>query len=283
MGLTLQQKQALTGRRAHRCRQPDKKTKSKIPDEFVQAAGYNRKYAPRPPARWGKDAFLAVDGKPVKLKAGAAKRRQGGGRKPVCGPEGIESRRRIRAFFRRRRGKLPAPLIREQMSFFQAWPDFRITPAIRDKLLKTSPAAIGRALKEDRKKRAVRGIGGTKPGKLLKKHISARTCYPWNERKRQTSLLGFFEIDTVRHCGGRDSGEFCLALDAAGAASGRTELRPLLNKAQKWVLEARQDIHSRLPFPLLGIDSGNGPEFIKRGTFALSGSVEEQPYPPVPV
>ncbi|MDR0638083.1 MAG: hypothetical protein LBG27_04140 [Spirochaetaceae bacterium] len=45
MGLTLQQKQALTGQQAPRYRQSDKKTKSKILDEFVQATGYNRKYA----------------------------------------------------------------------------------------------------------------------------------------------------------------------------------------------------------------------------------------------
>jgi hypothetical protein len=47
-------------------------------------------------------------------------------------------------------------------------------------------------LKIDRKKLALRGISGTKPGKLLKKHIPVRTHYPWNERKP-----GFFEIDTV--------------------------------------------------------------------------------------
>ena len=42
------------------------------------------------------------------------------------------------------------------------------------------------------------------------------------------------------------------------------ELRPLLNKAQKCVLEALPDIHHNLPFPLLGIDSDNGSEFINR-------------------
>jgi hypothetical protein len=93
----------------------------------------------------------------------------------------------------------------------------------------------------------------------LKKHIPARTHFPWSERKP-----GFFEIDTVRHRGERDSGEFCLTLDAADVASGWVELRPLLNKAQKWVAEALPDIRSNLPLPLLGADSDNGPEFINR-------------------
>jgi hypothetical protein len=149
-----------------------------------------------------------VDGKPVKLKAGTAKRRKEGGGKPVYGPEVLASLKIIWAFFGYRCGKLLAPLMRDKMPFFEDWPPFHITADIRDKLLTISPATIDRALKEDRKKLALKGISGTKPGKFLKKHISIRTHYPWNERKLQTSLLGFFEIDTVHHCGERDSGEF---------------------------------------------------------------------------
>jgi hypothetical protein len=44
--------------------------------------------------------------------------------------------------------------------------------------------------------------------------------------------------------------------------SGWVELRPTLNKAHKWVFEALLDIKSSLPFPLTGIDSDNGSEFI---------------------
>jgi hypothetical protein len=154
------------------------------------------------------------------------------------------------------------------MAFFEAWPPFRITADIKAKLLRISPSTIDRALKADRKKPALKGISGTKPGNLLKNHISVRTYYPWNERKPV-----FFEIDTVRHCGDRDAGEFCLTLHAADVYSGwvRTlvrELRPLLNKAQKWVMEALPDIKTSLPFPLSGIDSDNGSEFINRSLLA---------------
>jgi hypothetical protein len=92
-----------------------------------------------------------------------------------------------------RRSATPCPLIREQTVFFTARPAFLITDDGRAKLLAVSPAAIGRTLKTDRKKSALKGISGTKPGNLLKKHISVRTYYPWNERKP-----GFFEIDTGR-------------------------------------------------------------------------------------
>jgi hypothetical protein len=47
----------------------------------------------------GKATFLVMEGKPIKLKAGAAKQRERDGRKPRYGPEVIESLRRIWTFF----------------------------------------------------------------------------------------------------------------------------------------------------------------------------------------
>jgi hypothetical protein len=49
---------------------------------------------------------------------------------------------------------------------------------IKPKLPAISPAAIDRALKDDRKKPAITGKSGAKPGKLLKKRILVRTYYP---------------------------------------------------------------------------------------------------------
>jgi hypothetical protein len=213
-------------------------------------------------ARWGKETLLMADGNPVKLKAGAVKRR-----KPVYGPEVIASLMDIWAFFWYPCGKLPAPLIREQMPCFEGWRPFHITADIKPRLLTISPATIDRALKGGRKKPALKGKSGAKPGALLKKHIPVRTHYLWNERKP-----GLFEIDTVHHCGERDSGEFCLTLTATDVYFGWTELRPLLNKAQKWILEALSDIRSSLPFPLFGIDSDNGSEFINRSLLSWCDS-----------
>jgi hypothetical protein len=51
-------------------------------------------------------------------------------------------------------------------------------------------------------------------------------------------------------------------------ATGWTEPRALKNKAQRWVGEAIDEIRRELPFPLLGLDSGNGSEFINMHLFA---------------
>jgi hypothetical protein len=75
-------------------------------------------------------------------------------------------------------------------------------------------------------------------------------------------------VDTVHHCGDRDAGEFCLTLTATDVASGWVELSALLNKAQKWTFEGLTALPRLLPFPLLGIDSDNGGEFINRTLLA---------------
>jgi hypothetical protein len=130
-------------------------------------------------------------------------------------------------------------------------------------LLKISPATIDRKLREKKKRLAVRGISGTKPGVLLRGQVQVRTHYPFNEREP-----GFFETDTVHNCGDHDSGEYNLTLTATDVYSGWVELRALLNKAHKWVLESWTDIADTLPFPLLGIDSDNGGEFINKDLIA---------------
>ena len=109
MGLTMKEKKSLTRETCGRYRKSEKKGKTTILDEFCQATGYNRKYALHLLTNWGKTEVLKVNGKMVKLKAGTAKRRKGGGRKPVYGPEVIAALRLIWAFFWYRCGKLLAP------------------------------------------------------------------------------------------------------------------------------------------------------------------------------
>src|SRR5660397_167341 len=124
-------------------------------------------------------------------------------------------------------------------------------------LLKIAPATIDRRLAGDRAKLTLRGRSHTKPGTLLKDSIPMRTWSEWND-----AVPGFVEIDLVGHEGGNSSGEFCFTLDITDIATGWTETRSVRNKAQKWVFEAIQDATTAFPFPILGIDSDNGSEFI---------------------
>src|SRR5680860_68463 len=124
-------------------------------------------------------------------------------------------------------------------------------------LLKIAPATIDRRLKTDRAKLDPRGRSHTKPGTLLKDSIPIRTWAEWDD-----SRPGFVEIDLVGHEGGNSSGEFCFTLDITDIATGWTETRSVKNKAQKWVFAAIKDATASFPFPILGLDSDNGSEFI---------------------
>lgn len=91
----------------------------------------------------------------------------------------------------------------------------------------------------------------------MKSQIPVRTFSEWDHAK-----VGFLEIDLVGHEGGDPSGEFAYSLCATDVASGWTEARVVRNRARKWTFEALMDIRAQLPFPVLGLDSDNGGEFI---------------------
>jgi len=122
----------------------------------------------------------------------------------------------------------------------------------------TAAATIDRLLSAEKKRLANNSSKGrTKPGTLLKSQIAVRTFADWDENRP-----GFVEIDLVGHDGGQSSGDFLQTLDVTDICTGWTETQAVRNKAQVWVFQALCEIRERLPFPLLGIDSDNGSEFI---------------------
>jgi hypothetical protein len=66
----------------------------------------------------------------------------------------------------------------------------------------------------------------------------------------------------VGHDGGVAAGDYCQTLDLTDIATTWTETVAVRNKAQARVFEGLQKARKNLPFPLLGVDSDNGSEFI---------------------
>ena len=119
-----------------------------------------------------------------------------------------------------------------------------------------SAATVDRLLLPERKK-----LGGgrstTKRGSLLKKQIPVRTFAEWND-----VVAGFIEADLVAHCGETVAGSFLNSLVLTDIATTWTEFLPILYKNEANVLEALQVARDLLPFPLKGLDTDNGSEFI---------------------
>ncbi|MGO4186554.1 transposase family protein [Pseudarthrobacter sp. TAF60_1] len=75
----------------------------------------------------------------------------------------------------------------------------------------------------------------------------------------------------VVHCGPTLAGEFARTLTATDVFTGWTENVAVRNGAHKWVLAAMDEVVARLPFPLVGLDTDNGGEFINYALIAWAG------------
>jgi Integrase core domain len=154
-------------------------------------------------------------------------------------------------------GKRLAPMLGELVAVLRRFDELDIDDATAALLSRMSAATIDRRLAGERKRHELKGRSHTKPGSLLKSQIPVRTWADWDD-----AVPGFVEIDLVGHDGGNAAGKYAFTLTVIDIATGWTENRSVPNKARKWVLAALDDITKVLPFPILGVDSDNGSEFI---------------------
>ena len=73
---------------------------------------------------------------------------------------------------------------------------------------------------------------------------------------------GFVEVDLVSHSGNCGDGEFIHSLNLTDVFTGWVETRAVMGKGQTGIVAALEQMRQSLPFPLRGIDSDNGSEFI---------------------
>jgi hypothetical protein len=147
---------------------------------------------------------------------------------------------------------------------------FRLTPELEHQLLRISPRSMDYRLRPYKRQLRRRLYGRTKPGTLLKHHIPLKTDR-WD-----VQTPGFTEIDLVSHSGASASGDSCHSLNLTDIHTTWTETRAVLGKGQEGVRQALDEMRQALPFPLLGIDSDNGSEFINDHLFRYCQSREIQ-------
>lgn len=237
-----------------------KKERSQILDQCVNVTGYTRWYAAYVLRFCGKPVVRLVKGRPVRFIPGHARDRGSARqRKRTYGqPELIEALTMLWALSDGLCGKRLVAFIREVLPQVEREGGLpKLVPTVREQLLKISSASVDRLLTKTRATVRLKGRSTTRPGTLLKHHIPVRTFADWKEDEP-----GFVEIDLVAHDGGVAYDDYAQTLDLTDIATGWTELRAVQNKAQRHVFAALQCLRARLPFPLLGIDSDNGSEFI---------------------
>ena len=129
----------------------------------------------------------------------------------------------------------------------------RLEADVRQALLLASRATLDRLLIPARLQHRRRAT--TRPGQLLRGEIPLRTEWP-------EATPGYLELDTVALCGGVLEDRHGWMLDAVDIHTTWSVLRGLPNRSEASVCGPMDDIRLRLPFPLRGLDSDNGGEFI---------------------
>lgn len=219
-----------------------KKERGQMLDEYVRTTGYHRKHA-------------------IAVLRGRRNRTSGQIRRPRRREYTAEDARaleKLSELFDGINAKLLRVAIDNELEHLYTSGFLRVSRACYQRLKRISPATIDRL-----RTRYGRGLpprvkrGRTKPGTLLKSQIPIRTWADWNEDQP-----GFTEMDLVSHDGGLEQGDHAWTLNFTDIKTTWTECAAIRNKAQQYVFEALKRVRARLPFPLLGIDSDNGSEFI---------------------
>jgi len=221
-----------------RYNEASKQEKTVILNEFCAVCGYHRKHALR--------LLHQREKKPKKRP----------GRKPrYDAPELMSALKRIWLATDQMCSKKLVAAIPLWLPFYERHYG-QLRDDIKGKLLSISAATIDRRLAPTRVNIRPRGLGGTKPGRLLRNQIPIRT-HNWD-----ITQPGFMEADTVAHCGNSLAGDFIWSLTLTDIHTGWTECRATWNNGAIGVLEQIKHIQHGLVFPLKGFDCDNGSEFL---------------------
>lgn len=249
MRLTLTTRQELTKSVRDRYWRASRKQRILILDQFVADTGYHRKYA------------LAL----------LSRHRRGGRKADASAPPAAGVRRRRHVYTQEVvdalvyiwkacdyiGSKRLQPFVPEMVTVLERHGELTLPSQTKDLLLRVSRPTIDRLLKPSRRARIPHGRSTTKPGTLLKKQIPIRTWADWDDAKP-----GFLEIDLVAHTVESTEGDYLATLNCVDITTAWCECMIPRNRGDQAVCAALDEIRQRLPMPLRGVDSDNGPEFI---------------------
>src|SRR5665811_1744559 len=242
-----------------------KKDKGLVLDQVVAVTGWSRDNARR------------------RLTA-AAQRRPGGGRPvaikarkpraPKYSYDAVKVLQRVWAASGGQCGKYLAASMRLQLDGLERHGELvegvdRYSPLVRAELLAMSAASIDRYLAGAKATDQIKGVSTTKPSPLLRSSIKIRKAGDEVEAEP-----GFFEGDTVAHCGPTLKGEFARTLNLTDVHTGWVFTRSVRNNAHVHILGALEAGVTEVPFAVTGLDFDNGSEFLNKAVIKWASGLE---------
>ena len=228
--------------------------KGRILDEFVALTGYHRKHAIRVLNNLSETPISTMPSGRARLYDEAV-------------------RQALIVFWEasdRVCGKRLKPLLPVLLPALERHGHISLDQGVRERLLAVSASTIDRILAGPRA-----SAGGrrrqSRTTPAVRRSIPVRTFADWHE-----PAPGFLEADLVVHCGESMAGSFASTLVLTDIASGWTECVAMLVREGSLVVDALERLRGALPFPLRGIDTDNGSEFVNELliTFCTQHAIE---------
>ncbi len=255
MRLTMSDRKSLTRAFAEKYRYASKIEKAIILNEFIGFTGFNRHYAAR-------ILRFTISGK---KKAPRTRTHH------VWYDQNVKSALvklwGITDFIC---GKRLVAILPELIQKCEQFHELEIPDTIKEKMKKISASTIDRILKPNRNSLGRKGTSMTKGTRYLIDRIPVKTFGEWED-----SPAGFTQMDLVAHNGGNVFGGFLYTLNTTDIHTTWTVCTLLQDKTTPEMLKALDSMRLSYPFPLRGIHSDNGSEFINDSvlTFAAEHHV----------
>ena len=261
----MQSRAEVTTRYAKAYVKASKQDKGKVLDEVMSVTGWSRDNARR--------RLVAAAQRPPGVGRQVAKkpRKQ---RAPKYSYDALRVLQRVWAASGGQCGKYLAESMALQLDGLERHGELvdgtgRYSAAVRAELLSMSASSIDRYLKGAKASDQIKGISTTKPSPLLRSTIKIRKAGDEVEAEP-----GFFEGDTVAHCGPTLKGEFARTLNLTDVHTGWVFTRSVRNNAHVHILSALKAGVDEVPFEVTGLDFDNGSEFLNHAVIKWAGERE---------
>ncbi len=255
----------VTSRYAKAYAKASKKDKGRVLDAVVEVTGWSRDNARR--------RLVAAAKRPPGSGRQIAKqpRKQ---RSPKYSYDALKVLQRVWAASGGQCGLYLAASMRTQLDGLErhgelAFDVDRYSEQAREELLAMSSASIDRYLRGAKATDQIRGVSTTKPSPLLRSSIKIRKAGDEVEAEP-----GFFEGDTVAHCGPTLKGEFARTLNLTDVHTGWVFTRTVRNNAHTHILGALKAGVEEVPFEVVGLDFDNGTEFLNHAVIKWAADLE---------
>ena len=251
----------ITSKYARMYAKTGKKDKGRILDQVVEVTGWSRDNARR---QLRTAAVSPGPGRQVAVRPRKARSRK-------YSYDALKVLQKVWAASGGQCGKYLAASMRLQLDGLERHGELvdghdRYSPAVREELLSMSAASIDRYLATAKATDQIKGISTTKKSVLLRTSIKIRKAGDEVETEP-----GFFEGDTVAHCGPTLKGEFARTLNLTDVHIGWVFTRTMRNNAHTHVLTALRAAVRDIPYAVTGLDFGNGTEFLNKPVISWAG------------